>query len=212
MATNRLEAFSDGVIAVAITLLVLTITPPAATSADGVWGKLGDDWPQFAAYAVSFLTIGIIWINHHGMISRLRVANHSILVLNLLLLMTIVILPFTTELLAQDLRSGGSAENAAAAIYSGALLLMSFAFSVINRYVLLNHHDLLRVALPLEERRLILQRAVVGLVPYAVATAVAFVAPMITVLICAVVAVIYALPHGGGAGMGHTEQSSLDTE
>ena len=71
------------------------------------------------------MTIGIIWINHHGMIARLRVADHSILVLNLLVLMTIVILPFATELIAQDLRSGGSAENAAAAVYAGALLLMS---------------------------------------------------------------------------------------
>ena len=203
MGTGRLEAFSDGVIAVAITLLVLSITPPDVRSAGEVWRALGNHWPQFAAYVVSFMTIGIIWINHHGMISRLRVADHSILVLNLLVLMTIVILPFTTELLALDLRAGGSAENAAAAIYSAALLLMSVAFSVMNRHVLLHRHDLLRVALPVGERRLILRRAVVGLIPYAVATVVAFVAPMVTVLICAVLAVIYALPRGGGAGMGH---------
>ena len=140
------------------------------------------------------------------MISRLRVADHSILVLNLLVLMTIVILPFTTELLALDLRSGGSAENAAAAVYSGALLLMSVTFLSLT-VPAAHRHDLLRVALPLDERRLILHRAVVGLIPYAVATAVAFVAPMVTVLICAVVAVIYALPRGGGAGMGHTEST-----
>jgi uncharacterized membrane protein len=151
------------------------------------------------------MTIGIIWINHHGMIARLRVADHSILVLNLLVLMSIVILPFATELIAQDLRSGGSAENAAAAVYAGALLLMSVTFSILNRHVLINRHHLLRVSLPLTERRLILRRAVVGLIPYTVATAVAFVVPMVTVIICAVVAVIYALPRGGGAGMGHVE-------
>ena len=105
MSTNRLESFSDGVFAVAITLLVLGIDVPRcrARRARSVTRSLAN-WPQYAAYVVSFLTIGIIWINHHAMIGRLRAADHTILILNLLLLMTVVLLPFATDLIATYLR------------------------------------------------------------------------------------------------------------
>ena len=79
MGTNRLESFSDGVIAVAITLLVLGITVPDPGRTASLATALGHNWPDYAAYAVSFVTIGIIWINHHAMIGRLRETDHSIL-------------------------------------------------------------------------------------------------------------------------------------
>ena len=94
-----MEAFSDGVFAIAITLLVLEIhvpEPGPATSATS-WPR---QWPSYAAYVVSFLTIGIIWINHHAMVRRLRLVDHSILIWNLVLLMTVSVLPFTTALVA----------------------------------------------------------------------------------------------------------------
>ena len=104
-------------IAVAITLLVLSITVPAPHPERAPGHDLGQLWPQFAAYATSFLTIGIIWINHHAMFTRLREADHSMLILNLLLLMTIVILPFATDLMAQYLRAA-SRQHTAAAVYA----------------------------------------------------------------------------------------------
>ena len=104
MSTNRLESFSDGVIAVAITLLVLNIRVPDPGTND-LAHELGHEWPAYAAYVTSFLTIGIIWINHHVMIGRLRRTDHQILILNLVLLMTIGLLPFATDLLAQYLKS-----------------------------------------------------------------------------------------------------------
>src|SRR5947209_10920991 len=131
MGTNRLEAFSDGVIAVAVTLLVLDIKVPPEHGPQHLAHALLNNWPHYAAYVISFLTIGIIWINHHAMISRLERADHSILILNLLLLMTIVLLPFATELMAAYLRAS-SGEALAAGIYSGAFLLMSIAFSALN--------------------------------------------------------------------------------
>src|ERR1700735_2990868 len=91
MSTNRLESFSDGVFAVAITLLVLGIDVPEGKPHHSLGHALLGNWPQYAAYVVSFLTIGIIWINHHAMISRLRAADHPILILNLLLLMSIAV-------------------------------------------------------------------------------------------------------------------------
>ncbi len=87
---------------------------------------------MYAAYVTSFLTIGIIWINHHVMIRRLREPDHMILFLNLLLLMSIAVLPFATSLMAAYLRES-SGQHLAAAIYSGSLLLMAVCFAALNR-------------------------------------------------------------------------------
>jgi len=196
MSTNRLEAFSDSVIAVAITLLVLNISVPKP---DGHLARdLGEQWPVYAAYATSFITIGIIWINHHVMIGRLRRADHSILMLNLLLLLCIGVLPFGTSLLATYLRRG-QGENLAAAIYSGSFLLMAIAFSALNHHILFPKAHMLRSELSSEDRRRILTRSVSGLVPYVVATALAAVSPYATLAICAALAGFYALPVASGA-------------
>jgi uncharacterized membrane protein len=192
MGTSRLEAFSDGVIAVAVTLLVLGIAVPRH-DAHSLGHHLLAQWPQYVAYAVSFLTIGIIWINHHAMIGRLREADHTILVLNLLLLMTIVVLPFATELMADYLRRAGG-RSLAAAIYAGCFLLMAVAFAVLNRHVLIDKAHLLQEDLELAQRRRILRRGTVGLFPYALATALAFVSPYLTLGICATLAAFYATP------------------
>src|SRR5436305_13773041 len=87
MDKARLEAFSDGVIAIAATLLVLNIDVPDPAHGE-LARELGRQWPSYAAYAVSFITIGIIWINHHAMLSRLAAVDHSVLLLNLVLLLT----------------------------------------------------------------------------------------------------------------------------
>lgn len=203
MGTNRLESFSDGVIAVAITLLVLGIVvphPPAPGTkpAHGLAYELAQNWPAYAAYVVSFLTIGIIWMNHHAMISRLRDADRSILILNLLLLMSIGILPFATNLMATYLREPRG-ESVAAAVYGGAFLVMSTLFSLLNRHILLNRAQLLDGDLSLEERRHILVRSVSGVAPYLIATALAFVSPYATIIICGALAAYYALPIASGS-------------
>jgi uncharacterized membrane protein len=199
MGTNRLESFSDGVIAVAITLLVLGITVPNpdAHPHRSLLHELARAWPQYAAYVVSFLTIGIIWINHHAMINRLQDTDHSILILNLLLLMSIGILPFATELMATYLRHPGG-QVTAAVVYGGSLLVMSLFFATLNRHILLVKAHMLSSQLPLEQRRQILSRTVTGLIPYALATALAFVSAYLTLLICAAIAVYYAFPLASG--------------
>jgi uncharacterized membrane protein len=199
--TNRLEAFSDGVIAVAVTLLVLNIEVPSPESGHSLGHELVKQWPTYAAYVTSFITIGIIWINHHAMISRLGRADHTILMLNLLLLLSIGVLPFGTNLIATYLRAGHG-QNLAAAIYAGLFLLMSLAFSVLNRHILFRKADLLTEPLDDKRRRQILSRGVVGNIPYAVATAVAVFSPDLTLIICAAIAGFYAFPiaSGGSAG------------
>jgi uncharacterized membrane protein len=200
VSTGRLEAFSDGVLAVAITLLVLDIkVPPPAEHAGDLGSALLKQWPSYAAYAVSFITIGIIWINHHAMIGRLRQADHAILVLNLILLLTIALLPFATSLMAAYLKRS-SGQHLAAAVYSGALLLMSIVFSVLNRHILLAKAHYLDPGLSEDRRRAILSRALTGLAPYALATALAPVSAYLTLAICGAVAIFYATPIASGGG------------
>src|SRR5947208_6545618 len=132
-----MESFSDGVIAVAITLLVLNISvpEPRLLGHHGLAHALLAQWQIYAAYVISFITIGIIWINHHVMIGRLNRADHSILILNLLLLLTIGVLPFATALMSTYLRESHG-QLLAAAVSGGAFLLMSIAFPSLNRHIL----------------------------------------------------------------------------
>jgi uncharacterized membrane protein len=199
MGIGRLESFSDGVIAVAITLLVLDIVPPTleASARRGLLYELGQNWPHYIAYVISFMTIGIIWINHHAMISRLREADHSILILNLVLLMTIGILPFATELMADYLRADHG-QKLAAGLYAGSFLVMSLAFSALNRLILLSRAHMMETEIPLAERRQILVRSITGLLPYALATVLAVVSAYASLAICGALAVFYALPIASG--------------
>jgi uncharacterized membrane protein len=192
MSTGRLEAFSDGVIAVAITLLALNLTfPEPGTQPLGAF--LAKQWPAYLAYVISFITIGIIWINHHAAIGRLREVDHGILARNLLLLMSICVLPYTTHMMASYLTASGG-ERLAAVIYSGSLLLMGSAFSWINVHTLLGKPDMLSVQLSHEDRRKLLRRGVAGQIPYAAAVALGFLSPYISIAICGAVAVYYAFP------------------
>jgi uncharacterized membrane protein len=198
--TGRLEAFSDGVIAVAITLLVLNIQVPSLADTGrhgGLAGALARNWPVYAAYVTSFLTIGIIWINHHVMIGRLREADRTILFLNLLLLLSIGVLPFATSLLAAYLRQSNG-QHVAAAVYSGSFLVMSLFFTALNRHILLVKHDMLRPSISAVDRKRILIRSILGVIPYAIATALAAVSSYVTLAICFAIAAYYAFPIGSG--------------
>ena len=187
----------------AITLLVLNIGVPTVSShpLPGECRTLGcalaRQWPVYAAYVTSFLTIGIIWINHHVAIRRLREPDHMILFLNLLLLMSIAVLPFATSLMAAYLRKS-QGQHLAAAIYGGAFLVMGLFFSALNRHLLVVTPHRLREEMTVERRRQILVRSVSGVVPYAVATALAVVSPYVTIAICFLLVVFYAFPIGSG--------------
>jgi uncharacterized membrane protein len=197
MNTNRLEAFSDGVFAIAITLLVLEIHVPEPGT-----GKLSHElaaqWPSYAAFFVSFLTIGIIWINHHAMLRRLARADHSILIWNLFLLMTVSILPFTTALMAQYLKEG-EGEKLAAALYSGSFLLMGLVFAGMQRHILVRRTALLAREVDRQGRSRVLRLAALGIAPYGLATALAIVSPYLSLVICGAVAIYYALPLASSA-------------
>jgi uncharacterized membrane protein len=125
--SDRLEIFSDAVIAIAITLLVLDVKVPHAR--DGrLFHDLGQIWPSYVAYALSFAVIGIMWVSHHSMFERIQYVDRRLLFLNLWLLLGIAFLPFPTGLLAEYAREGGSNSHAAAAIYSATMMFIGFAF------------------------------------------------------------------------------------
>ena len=142
-STTRVEAFSDGVLAIAITLLVLDLRVPLR---DGLHTSLAHalarQWPSYAAYVTSFLIIGIIWVNHHAVFGYLGAADRMLLFLNLVLLMFVAAIPFTTSLFAEYLTAGRDAHTAAV-VYSGVMLAMAVAFSCLCAWAA-SHPRLLR--------------------------------------------------------------------
>lgn len=209
MAKSRVEAFSDGVIAIAITLLVLDIHVPPPGEPGSLAHKLGQQWPSYAAYVVSFLTIGIIWINHTAMLRRLTSVDHAILFRNLLLLMTIAVLPFTTALMAAYLRET-EGETLAAGIYGGSFLVMALAFFCMQQHMMRAKASLLYSGMTPAARHAVVRRNAIGLAPYGVATALAVVSPYLTLAICGGVAAYYALPATTAAGV--RERGDADGE
>lgn len=140
-STSRLEAFSDGVFAIAITLLILEINVPPGDFNE-LWKGIADQWPDYLAYATSFLTIGGLWMAHHGIFRRLESADANVLRLNILLLMLVSFLPFPTKLVGESLTRTTSAERAAVIFYGLALLSISVVMNVLWRYVAA-HRDLI---------------------------------------------------------------------
>jgi uncharacterized membrane protein len=188
MTTNRLEAFSDGVFAIAITLLVLELNIPTG---DNLWHQLKEEWPSFASFFVSFWVIGIIWVNHHGVVDHLKRADRGVMYLNLLVLLTVVFIPFPTALLAEHLKSGAD-EEVAAVVYSGAFLAMAIAFGFLWTYIT-RHRELLGVELSNEEIRRTSITFLIGNPFYALAVGIAFISPAVVLVIIALLALYYAV-------------------
>jgi uncharacterized membrane protein len=186
MKTSRLEAFSDGVFAVAITLLVLDLNVPGG---DDLWHQLREEWPQFASFFVSFWVIGIIWVNHHGLLDHLKRTDRAVLYLNLLVLMTVVFIPFSTALMAEHLKSGAD-EKVAALVYALAFLAMGIAFGLFWTYIV-KHRRGLGVEIPDEEVRRMSVGFMIGNPLYAVAVVMAFISPAVVLVIVGGVAAYY---------------------
>ena len=186
MKTSRLEAFSDGVFAVAITLLILEINVPEGQN---LWHQLKEEWPSFASFFVSFWVIGIIWVNHHGLLDHLKRTDRAVLYLNLLVLMTVVFIPFSTALIAEHLKSGAD-EKVAALVYALAFLAMGIAFGLFWTYIVKHRRDL-GVEIPDEEIRRMSVRFTIGNPLYAVAVVMAFISPAVVLVIVGGVAAYY---------------------
>ncbi|HEU5368039.1 MAG TPA: TMEM175 family protein [Ktedonobacterales bacterium] len=146
--TGRLEAFSDGIFAVAITLLVLEIKiPPPETSGLGLWVLA--QWPSFLAYFISFMTILIMWINHHSIFRLVHRTNHTFMVLNGVLLLLITFVNYPTAVLAEHLQAPAHSDQSfVGAFYSATFVVISLAFQALWRYATYNRRLLGKKADP----------------------------------------------------------------
>jgi len=187
--TERLEIFSDGVIAIAITLLVLDIKVPEAEPGE-LLHELGVQWPAYVAFLLSFTVIGIMWVSHHSMFERIGHVDRGLLFTNLLLLLGIGFLPFPTSLLAEYTKQGGENSHIAAAIYSATMALIGLAFLAIWTY-LARHPSLLVEGVEPENLRRSIRRSFVGPIVYTASIGLAFINAIACYFVYAAIAVYF---------------------
>lgn len=188
--TARIEAFSDGVFAVAITLLVLEIKVPLTSDAD-LATALARQWTSYFAFVISFAFIGIMWMNHHRLFNHIRRSDDVLLVLNLLLLLGVTVVPFSNAVLATHL--GQRDQRFAAIVYNGTYLVIAILFNVLWRYAAWNHRLLARDADKAAVDKLTKQYAF-GPALYLVCFVLAFVSVRASLGLNVLLALFFALP------------------
>jgi uncharacterized membrane protein len=198
MSVGRLEAFSDGVFAIVITLLILEIHVPAPAEPDNARGELGSallhQWPHYVSYLLSFFIVGIIWLNHHATINLLARTDHKIQVLNLLLLLPVTVLPWPTDLLATYAVDGTARDQRLAVlVYGTTSSAMSVGFNVLWRY-LRRHPELHKPNVTTELLAVRSGRYNTGLVVYPVATLLGLLSVPLFLGLMLSLAVLYLLP------------------
>ena len=200
LSLARLEAFADGVFAIAITLLILEIRLPAAVSSTqtGLFKTLASLWPSYLGYAVSFVIIGIMWINHHNLCRLIDRIDHNFIVLNLLLLLCVAFTPFPTRVLAEYLTSN-AARVTAVAFYGATFTLTAIVYNFVWWYAARDRR-LLRSTVSEQMARAITRRYVAGPLMYFVATVLAFVSVPLSLGVVIGLAVLFLLPYRSQSG------------
>jgi uncharacterized membrane protein len=189
--TQRVEAFSDGVFAIAITLLVLELRAPSAGSSP-LASLLIRQWPSYVAFLVSFAFIGIMWINHHRLFTHIRRSDDALLVLNLLLLLGVVAVPFPTAVLAANLGQPG--ERTATLLFNGTYVLIAIAFNVLWRYASSSTRRLLGPEVDAMAVKQISAQYAFGPLLYVVCFALAWVSVQASLLLNGALACFFAIP------------------
>ena len=191
MNKSRVEAVSDGVFAIAITLLVLTISAPDSSKYGDLGHQLANRWPGLAAYAVSFAVIGIMWFNHHSIFAHFERVDRPFFYFNLLLLMTVAFLPYPTGVLGEALRQGRG-ERTAAVFYSVTMTINGFAWTALWLYAS-SRRRLLNASFPEGQRRSATIAFTSGAFVYVLTVGVAFVSAYACLAFHAALALYYAL-------------------
>jgi uncharacterized membrane protein len=194
--TGRLETFADGVFAIAITLLVLGIVPPPPD--EDLGAALLEQWPEFAAYVVSFLTIGIMWVQHHRLFTLIRRSNSTFAMINVGFLMLIAFIPFPTDVLAQRIGSGVDAVGATL-LYGGTMVGVAIMFNAIWRYASARDGHLLSTGAS-PGGRAEARGYRYGVPIYVAITLLAFINPILSLGGFAAFAAYWALPISGVSG------------
>ena len=198
MPTARLETFADGVFAIAATLLILNVDTQVGEDVHDLGARIAHVWPSYLAYGVSFITIGIMWVNHHTMLEQIERADRRFLLANIGLLMCIAFVPFPTRLVAEHVRGDGA--EAATLTYGFTMVATAVMFSVTWFYASVG-------------RRLLRRDADAGVVSglsrsylpgpwiYLAATLLAFASPTVSVIAYLAIAAFYVIESSifGGA-------------
>jgi uncharacterized membrane protein len=200
METGRVEAFSDGVFAIAITLLILAVGVDQARSSGSLSHQLLHLWPAYIAYIVSFVTVGIMWINHHQIFRQFARVDRIMLLLNMLLLMLIAFTPFPTRVVAEFAHSE-SDRRAAALLYGINFTLTAIFFFVVWIY---GSRRLLRPDADVREVSGITRSYAPGVPIYATATLLAFASPTASLIMFAAITLFYAI---SSAVFGRSEET-----
>lgn len=182
LGKGRLESFSDGVLAIAVTLLILEVhvaSPRGMMTPSQQLHNLLAIWPQYLVYFVSFAAIGIMWLNHHALFRNVRIVSHGIVVANLLLLALISFLPFPTEVLAQYGLTG-----IAVAYYGLVMTAISVAYTLLFLQVLAAHNIPTRLK----------PWSIVGLTVYPIASIIGYFFPLGGIFCMAVLGAFYLQP------------------
>lgn len=190
MNKTRVEAFSDGIFAIAITLLVLTIAEPTNSDYGHLAHMLSDSWPDLAAYVVSFAVIGIMWLNHHAVFARLERVDRGLTYLNMLLLMTIAFLPYPTGVFGHALEQGKGTRTAAV-FYCATMAINAYAWAALWLYASHNRR-LLHPDFPENQRSGATIAFTAGVLVYTAAVGIAFLSPYAALAFQGVLAVYYA--------------------
>ncbi|MBA2783950.1 MAG: DUF1211 domain-containing protein [Rubrobacteraceae bacterium] len=193
-----MEAFSDGVFAIAITLLIIEIGVPHVVGTESLSEKLVELWPSYLGYAISFLVIGTVWANHHNRFSLIVRSDHILLFLNIVFLMCVAFIPFPTALLADYIPGTDEHRTTAVAVYSGTLAVTAVFFTMLWLYAAGNHRLIDRELDPLLLRTMT-RRYVLGTILYIMAFALAFVSPTASLALIVVLALIFVLPEPEGS-------------
>ncbi|MBA3413927.1 MAG: DUF1211 domain-containing protein [Chloroflexia bacterium] len=196
--TYRLEAFSDGVIAIAITLLIIEIhVPEGAASAAEMWEALRGLWPNYLGYAISFATIGIMWANHHAIFRLISRTDHYLILTNLFFLLCLAFIPFPTAVMTETL--GHANERVGIVAYSGWFLVTALAYNVLWRYASSRAAALMPGVNP-RAIQSITTRFRLGPPAYAVAFALSFVSTWASLGLLLLLALAYVLPYAAPEG------------
>jgi uncharacterized membrane protein len=188
--TARLETFSDGVFAIAITLLVLLFDVPDVSGGESLTHALAHQWPSYASYVVSFVTVGIIWVNHHTLFRHIARVDRLFLFVNVVFLMTVAFIPYPTAVVARYMRTGDA--RAAAVLYGIAMTAMAVSFNVLWQYAARGYRLLADDA---DHREVagITRSYWPGAAIYAAATVVAFASSTASIVLYALIALFYVL-------------------
>lgn len=195
MGTTRLETFSDGVFAIAATLLILDVR----ATGSNLGHQLLHIWPSYAAYVLSFATIGIIWVNHHTVLAQIREVDRRFLFISVFFLMTVAFVPFPTQLVAEHVRGGGADARDAALVYGFTFTTMAILYAAMWLYAVRNGRLLRADADP----RLVagITRSFLPGTPlYLGSTLLAFASPTASVSMYVAIAVFYVLESSLFAG------------